>query len=140
MDSKMETFDVMDYRDKIAALDQAIFYVYDDWGNKQAISLINHFGFDKEGNLFFCTSRLPVTATNWYTFDAELQFYKKGLPYNLLLSGVATIHDPASRFIYFKPTDAKYHGEAGKPARYNYLQKQWLFLRNLLGQQQAASF
>lgn len=140
MDSTSGVFNIFDYRERIAALDQAIFYVYDDLGQRQAIGLISHFNFDEGGNLFFCTTRLPVTAANWSTFDAELQFYKKGMPYNLILAGVANIEDSATRFICFKANDAKAHGEEEKAGKYTYFLKQWSFLRSLLGQQQAASF
>lgn len=140
MDSANGTFNIFDYREKIAALDQAIFYVYDDLGEKKAIGLITHFNFDKEGQLFFCTTRLPLTAANWSTFDAELQFYKKGVPYNIVFSGVATIEDTATHFICFKANDAQAKGEEEKTGKYTYLMKQWSFLKSLLGQQQAASF
>lgn len=140
MDSKSGVFDILSYRETIAALDQAIFYVYDDLGNKQPIGLISHFNFAESGNLYFCTPRLPLTAANWHSFDAELQFHKKGLTTHVLLSGVATIEDPATRFICFRATDAFIQGERDKPVKPGYLMKQWAFIRGLLGQQQAASF
>ncbi|BAV09915.1 hypothetical protein SAMN05421788_1011348 [Filimonas lacunae] len=140
MDSNFTDFNVLDYREKIAALDQAIFYVYDDNGSKQPISLITHFDFDENGTLFFCCSRLPLTVANWNTFDAELQFHKKGMSYTLQLSGIATVEDAATRLVYFKALDIQHHGDSEKQVKHTYLHKQWLFLRSLLGQQQAASF
>lgn len=135
------SFDIFTYREKIAALDQAMFHVYDDTGEKQAIGLVTHFNFDEEGNLFFCASRLPVIAANWNTFDAELQCYKKGVQYNIQLSGTATIEDGSSRLICFKANDIKFNGEEEKAeGKYAYLFRQWGFLKSLLRQQRAASF
>lgn len=140
MDSKSGAFNILDYRETIAALDQAIFYVYDDQGNRQPIGLISHFTFEESGKLYFCTTRLPLTAANWESFDAELQFHKKGLTTHLLLSGVAKIEDSATRFICFHATDALLQGDVEKPSKATYLMKQWAFIRGLIGQQRAASF
>jgi hypothetical protein len=86
----MEEQDIKIYREKIAELHQAIFYIYNESGDRVAVNLIAINKVDDEGNIWFNIGRLPLFTDLTY-YVGELVFYKKGIPYYTICYGAGTI-------------------------------------------------
>ncbi len=121
----------IDYQGKLIQLSQAILYVYNEAGEKLAAGIVRGFTFDAEGNIDFTISSLPMIASNWHSYAAELYCYKKGVPYNLQLSGTVLIASYETLSLKFIIHQIDYCGEEDKLAKNTYLGK-WNFWRYLL--------
>lgn len=110
------------YKDKLLALSQALFYVYNEEGNKVSAGIVHQFQITEEGDICFYLDRLPLMNANWNTYAAELYCYKKGTPYNIQLSGIATVSYKEAPFICFR-IDAVADTSGSEADQHSYWQK-----------------
>ena len=140
METHSKTVHAFDYRTKITELQQAMLYVYDEADHRLPVSLLHHFEIDPDGNLVFCTNRLPITASDTQQFAAELHFYQKGIPYHVRLHGSILVQlNGTGNLAYFKVHHSEVHGEEEKTNKYAFL-KRWSIFKYLLPQQQPVAF
>jgi hypothetical protein len=78
------------YREKIEQLKQAIFYIYNESGDRIAVSLIEINKIDDDGNIWFNIGRLPL-FTDLTFYSGELVFYKKGFSFYTICYGNGSI-------------------------------------------------
>jgi hypothetical protein len=86
----MEENNIQLFREKIAQLHQAIFYIYNESGDRMPVNLIEINKVDDNGNIWFNIARLPL-FTDLTFYVGELVFYKKGIPYYTICYGAGTI-------------------------------------------------
>src|SRR5215471_1824675 len=98
------------YIDMVHKLNQAIFYCYNESSERLPVGMINGFSFRNDYTLSFCTSYFPPTEEVWNVFAAELHFYKKGIPFSVVLYGVAIINDVKNNLVQFSIQNAEYFG------------------------------
>ncbi len=105
MDTENTTFL---YKEKIEKLKQAIFYIYDEAGNRVAVSIIKINKLDENGNILFNLSRLPINTDSDF-FVGELAFYKKGIPYYIVAYGTAIIDNLETLTMKFSANFIEHH-------------------------------
>jgi hypothetical protein len=128
----------IDYQQKLLQLSQGMLYIYNETGEKLPVAVIRGFSFDAEGNVHFDVAGLPLIAGSWQSYAAELNCYKKGVPYSIQLSGTAFIDRNEKVHIQFNIQQIDYCGEEEKPVKNTYLGK-WNLLKYLLPGQTAQS-
>ncbi len=110
------------YRDKILDLQQAIFHVYTESGDKIPVSLIQSIKMDEEGDIWFTIARLPLyTANSFYT--GELCLYKKGLSYYMNIYGTAAINNLDPLLLRFTVLSIEYKAYNRPESLTRYLKK-----------------
>ena len=95
------------YREKVMDLGQAIFYIYDESGNKVPVSLIKTLRVDEEGDIWFTINRLPFQTDSSY-YSGDLCYYKKGSPYYITVCGTAVISGTSPLLLKFVVTGFEY--------------------------------
>jgi hypothetical protein len=105
MDTENSTFL---YKEKIENLKQAIFYIYDEAGNRVAVSLIEISSIDDQSNILFHLARLPLNTDSEF-FVGELAFYKKGTPYYIVAYGTAIIESLEPAILKFNVNFVEHH-------------------------------
>lgn len=79
-------------REKIGEIRTAVMYSMSNSLTRLPNDLATAVKVDEEGNLWFvCRGPLPVMKEYEQTFPARLCFYRKGVEYNVEVSGKATI-------------------------------------------------
>ena len=58
--------------------------------------------------LIFTINYFPLTEQIWNVFAAELYLYKKGMPFSVVLHGVAVISNAENNFVQFTIQNAEY--------------------------------
>src|SRR6476620_9628990 len=89
------------YTEIVHKLSQAIFYCYNESSERLAVGMINGFTFKNDCTLSFSITYFPPTEQIWNVFGAELHFYKKGIPFSVVLYGVASISDKKKNLVQF---------------------------------------
>lgn len=103
--------DLPPYLDKVANLNQAVFYCYNEGNEKLPVSISTGFTFKDNDTLQFSTQYVPLTEQGWNVYAAELYFFRKGIPYSLTLHGVAVISSGQPAMIEFRIQDATYFSQ-----------------------------
>ncbi|HEY6976845.1 MAG TPA: hypothetical protein VH396_11195 [Chitinophagaceae bacterium] len=98
------------YVEIVHKLSQAIFYCYNESSERLAVGMINGFTFKNDCTLSFSITYFPPTEQIWNVFGAELHFYKKGIPFSVVLYGVASINDVKNNLVQFTIQNAEYFG------------------------------
>ncbi|HNP20796.1 MAG TPA: hypothetical protein PKM63_07880 [Panacibacter sp.] len=96
------------YLEKVLNINQAIFYCYNEAGERFPVNAIKGFIFCDENTLQFKTNFFPVIGQTWNNFAAELHFYKKGIPYSLKAEGVAIIDSTQFGLVTFAIKQVEY--------------------------------
>src|SRR5438552_4552509 len=91
-------------------LNQAIFYCYNESSERLPVGMVNRFAFKNNSTLSFQVTYFPPTEQVWNVFAAELHFYKKGVPFSVVLHGVATVSDAKNNLVQFNVQNADYFG------------------------------
>jgi hypothetical protein len=98
------------YINMVHKLSQAIFYCYNESSERLPVSMVNGFTFKNNCTLSFGITYFPPTEQIWNVFAAELHFYKKGIPFSGVLTGVAIISDVKNNLVQFTIQNAEYFG------------------------------
>lgn len=109
-----------DLRNRLMDLSQAMLYIYDESGQRIPVGLIRELEMDNGANIFFSIINLPVTASDWCSYAADLYFYKKGSSFSILASGQAIITDYETQRVQFIIQHIDYQGREEKPAKSSY--------------------
>ena len=104
------------YFDKVIKMDQALFYFYNEINEKLPVSILRGFIFKDENTLQFKTNFFPVTELAWNVVAAELDFFRKGIPYSLKMQGVAIINFTDQSIVEFHIKEVEYFDQ---PRAYN---------------------
>ena len=94
--------EVPPYLGKVINLNQAIFYCFNETNEKLPVSICTDFVFSGNDVLRFSTQHLPLTEQPWNIYAAELYFFRKGLPYSVILDGVAVIGNGLPAMVEFR--------------------------------------
>ena len=108
MNMQYSTEKPRNYMERIQQLGQAIFYVYNESGYRQAAGLIQPDRVDDEGNIWFHVSRLPLITESGNCLG-ELVFYRKGLPFHLCVFGAAMIQATDPLLLRFHVNHVDYY-------------------------------
>ncbi len=92
---------------RIKQLGQAIFYVYDESGNRVAAGLIQTENIDENGNIWFTMQRLPLVSDST-RYIGELVFYRKGIPYFISVFGTAALKEFEPLLVQFTVSHIDY--------------------------------
>lgn len=90
------------------ALQQAMFYCFNDASERIPVGRIEAFNFIDDNTIQLSTNYFPVTEKSWNVFAAELHFYKKGMPESLQLHGIAIFENMAEGKVQFNVKNAAY--------------------------------
>ncbi|RFM30396.1 hypothetical protein DXN05_05425 [Deminuibacter soli] len=101
-------------------LSQAMLYIYDEAGQKIPVGFIREMDLDTDSNIYFSIINLPIIASDWCSYAAELYFYKKGSPVSILVSGTAVITDYETQHLKFTIQQIGFQGVEEKPAKASY--------------------
>src|SRR5207237_406820 len=74
---------------------------YNESSERLPVGMVKDFMFKNNNTLCFNVTYFPPTEQVWNIFAAELHFYKKGIPFSVVLNGVAIIVDARNNFVYF---------------------------------------
>lgn len=96
------------YLHKVLNINQAIFYCYNEAGERFPVNAIKGFIFCDENTLQFKTNFFPVIENTWNSFAAELHFYKKGITYSLKIEGVAVVDNIQNGIVNFAIKQVEY--------------------------------
>src|SRR5438046_2997344 len=96
------------YIDMVHKLSQAIFYCYNESSERLPVGIVNGFAFKNDYTLSFRVIYFPLTEQLGNVFAAELHFYKKSLPFSVVLYGVAIIGDTKNNLVQFTIQNAEY--------------------------------
>ncbi|MFT3823071.1 MAG: hypothetical protein QM731_04090 [Chitinophagaceae bacterium] len=129
---------------QIMALGSALFFTENDSLLKLPVHVINNVQVDEKQQIWFCIQRPVQELTE---FDAELparlEFFKKGMPYHIKVTGTASLVDNAVKVRELTGSDemgnlvavkvtitaTEYFETVGKPVQ------NWLQLGNLFSRQ-----
>ena len=100
--------DQPDYHEKILQLNQGVLFCFNEDGEKMPVGVINNFVFEDAQNLHFNSDFFPLMQEAQNIFAAELHCYKKGIPFSLVLHGVASVKDENNYLIRFSIMQADY--------------------------------
>ncbi len=98
------------YIEMVHKLNQAIFYCYNESSERLPVGMVRDFTFKNNNTLCFDVTYFPPTEQMWNVFAAELHFYKKGIPFSIVLHGVAIISNAEYNFVQFSIQNAVYFG------------------------------
>jgi hypothetical protein len=96
------------YVSMVPKLNQAIFFCFNESSEKLPVSIVKGFVFKDNRTLLFNVNYFPLTERAWNVFAAELHLYKKGMPFSLVLNGIAVITDAENSLVQFTIHDAEY--------------------------------
>lgn len=114
------TTTVDELRTRLMELSQAMLYIYDESGQKIPVGLIRELELDASGNIYYSIINLPITASDWCSYAAELYFYKKGSPFSILVSGNAVITDYETQRMQFTVQHIDFQGREEKTLKSPY--------------------
>jgi hypothetical protein len=100
--------DVPAYVEMVSKLNQAIFYCYNESSERLPVNIIRNFNFKNEKIVCFAINYFPLTEKIWDVFAAELHFYKKGMPFSVVLHGIAVVSDLKTNLVEFNIQNAEY--------------------------------
>ena len=85
-------------RQQIKALDSALFFTENNTGLKLPVHVINNVQVNDEHEVWFLIQR-PTQALSEFDaqLPAKLDFFKKGMPYQVKVKGIASIVDDAAK-------------------------------------------
>jgi general stress protein 26 len=98
---KDEQLDILEanllIRQQIKALDSALFFTENNTGLKLPVHVINNVQVNDEHQVWFLIQR-PTQALSEFDaqLPAKLDFFKKGMPYQVKVKGIASIVDDAA--------------------------------------------
>lgn len=117
----MDTHSTVDeLRNRLMELSQAMLYIYDESGQKIPVGLIRELELDGGSNIYFSIINLPIIASDWSSYAAELYFYKKGSPVSMLVSGTAMVTDYETQHIKFSIQHVGLQGAEEKATKTSY--------------------
>jgi general stress protein 26 len=99
---KDEQLDILEannlIRQQIKALDSALFFTENNTGLKLPVHVINNVQVNDEHEVWFLIQR-PTQALSEFDaqLPAKLDFFKKGMPYQVKVKGIASIVDDATK-------------------------------------------
>lgn len=96
------------YVSKVMQIDQAIFFCYNESGERIPVNTVRGFVFADENALQFKTNFFPVVENAWDTFAAELHFYKKGIASSIKMEGIAVIDISQDGLVIFSIKNVEY--------------------------------
>ena len=103
------------YVSMVPKLNQAIFFCFNESSEKLPVSVVKEFVFKDERTLLFNVNYFPLTESRWNVFAAELHLYKKGMPFSVVLNGIAVITDAEKSLVKFTIHDAEYFQQRNIP-------------------------
>lgn len=96
------------YVKMVTELNQGIFFCYNESSERLPVSMVKGFAFKDDKTLLFTINYFPLTEEIWKVFAAELHLYKKGVPFSLVLHGIAIISDTEKNLVQFTIQNAEY--------------------------------
>jgi hypothetical protein len=96
------------YLKRVPQLNQAIFYCYDESFKRFAVSRVAGFTIKDDNTVQFEANNFPLIENAWNVFAAELHFFKKGLPFSMILHGTAVIEYNEQMPVEFNIQNAEY--------------------------------
>src|SRR5689334_23156122 len=96
------------YVKMVPQLNQGIFFCYNESSEKLPVSMVSDFSFKDDNTLIFTINYFPLTEQVWRVFAAELHLYKKGVPFSLVLHGIAIISDAKNNLVQFTIQTVEY--------------------------------
>jgi hypothetical protein len=96
------------YLKMVPQLNQGIFFCYNESSERLPVSMVKGFRFKDDKNLIFTFNYFPLTEQIWNVFAAELYLYKKGMPFSVVLHGVAVISNAENNLVQFTIQNAEY--------------------------------
>lgn len=96
------------YIEMVLELNQGIFFCYNESSEKLPVSMVKGFTFKDYNTVTFAINYFPLTEQVWNVFAAELHLYKKGVPFSIVLHGIATISDVENNLVQFTIHNAEY--------------------------------
>ncbi len=96
------------YVKMVPQLNQGIFFCYNESSEKLPVSMVNGFNFKDDKTLTFTINYFPLTEQVWKVFAGEIHLYKKGVPFSLVLHGIAVISDAKNNLVQFTIQNAEY--------------------------------
>lgn len=120
--------DVPAYVEMVSKLNQAIFYCYNESSERLPVNIVRGFNFKNEKTLCFTINYFPLTEKIWDVFAAELHFYKKGMPFSVVLHGIAVVSDVQNSIVEFNIQNVEYfeQGDIADNHFLSYLLKPYL--------------
>lgn len=100
--------DVPAYIEMVSKLNQALFYCYNESSERLPVNIVRDFNFKDEKTVCFTINYFPLTEKIWDVFAAELHFYKKGMPFSVVLHGIAIISDVNNSLVEFNIQNTEY--------------------------------
>ena len=100
--------DVPAYVEMVSKLNQAIFYCYNESSERLPVNIVHDFNFKNNKTVCFTINYFPLTEKIWDVFAAELHFYKKGMPFSVVLHGIAIVSDVENSLVEFNIQNAEY--------------------------------
>jgi hypothetical protein len=96
------------YIEMVPELNQGIFFCYNESSEKLPVSMVTVFTFKDHHTVTFAINYFPLTEQVWNVFAAELHLYKKGIPFSIVLHGIAIISDAENNLVQFTIHNAEY--------------------------------
>lgn len=85
-------------RQQIKALDAALFFTENNTGLKLPVHVINNVQVNDEHEVWFLIQRPTQVLSEFDAqLPAKLDFFKKGMPYQVKVKGIASIVDDAAK-------------------------------------------
>ncbi len=75
--------------DKVSYFDHAVFYCINSSSERVPVGVVKNISILSDNKLEFTLAHFPVLEQTWNIFAAELNFYKKGLSFNMNTHGTA---------------------------------------------------
>ena len=96
------------YVTMVPKLNLGIFFCYNESSEKLPVSMVKDFSFKDDKTLLFTINYFPLTEEIWRVFAGELHLYKKGIPFSVVLHGIAIINDTEKNLVQFTIQNAEY--------------------------------
>lgn len=86
----------------ITRFDNAIFYCINSSSQRVPVGFVRNVSILADNRLEFTLPHYPVLENMWNVFAGELYFYKKGIPFNMNIHGIAWFVKDDELTIQFK--------------------------------------
>lgn len=96
------------YKAMVTELNQGIFFCYNESSERLPVSMVKGFTFEDDKTIAFTINYFPLTEKIWNVFAAELHLYKKGIPFSVVLHGIAIVSDAENNLVQFTIQNAEY--------------------------------
>jgi hypothetical protein len=96
------------YLEMVPKLNQGIFFCFNESSERLPVSMVKGFSFNDHNTLTFSINYFPLTEQIWNVFAAEMHLYKKGIPFSIVLHGIAMISDVQNSLVQFTIQKAEY--------------------------------